>query len=131
MTTELFTVLCLELIGYAMHVMHRQGNSQRAIRYGGIQAWAFVRSSGWVARIIGIDQRFGWKREFMKPMLDYSGANSRWTRGIIARYLLRPGIYDVFERTSWHHSERYFCRVGDGQIEKIPESAVREALCRS
>jgi hypothetical protein len=75
----------------------------------------------WVAEITGGDRRYGIARRFLPFDKDFSSANSIGSRGVMACYILESGKpYEVFARTSWKSSERYFCRVTEsGEIEKI------------
>ena len=82
----------------------------------------------WVARIKGIDARFGLAREFLASRKDFAGSNGSGSRGVILHYELRPGLYEVNERVSWRRNERYFVRSLGGRIERVEEEeVVREA----
>lgn len=82
----------------------------------------------WVAHIVGSDEKYKFKREFLKPKTDYTKSNSKGSRGVYLWYLLESGnIYDVSETTSWKNVDRYFCKVSeDGDIIKITEEEVKE-----
>lgn len=79
--------------------------------------------SSWVAEITGPDEKYGLRRVFLRPKLDYSRANAQGSRGIFAEYILESGhIYDVLSRVTWKRSERYFCTVSDdGDIVNLSE----------
>lgn len=80
--------------------------------------------SGWVAEISGFDERYKYKRNFLRCKKDYSRANSKGSRGVYAEYILDEGkIYEVKNR-----KKRYFCKVVDWKIVKIDESEVIEWL---
>ena len=82
----------------------------------------------WVARITGFDSRFGYHREFIDGVRDYTQSTSTGARGIFIYYALRPGLYEVNERISWHRSRRYFCRIEDTDIQEVSENEVLECL---
>lgn len=83
----------------------------------------------WVARITGADERFGLKREFVRPqMKDYSDANSTGSRGVYAYYALSDGIYEINSRETWKRSRRYFVRVSNTEITEITREEVDEWL---
>lgn len=74
----------------------------------------------WVAEIQGIDPTYGFQREFLKCMKDYSGANSKGSRGVIYTFVLYPGVlYEVSCKTSWFGSRRYFCTLVDGSPKEM------------
>lgn len=77
----------------------------QAFQLGGIHL------SPWVARITGIDDRHGFKREFIKGQKDYSGANGSGSRGIWLFYFLEPGLYEINQRVKWKRVERFFAWV--------------------
>ena len=73
----------------------------------------------WVAELVGVSDRYWFDRHFIKPLVDYSHANSKGTRGVVSNYMLREGvIYEVQGAVSWGKRERYFCRVVNGSIMK-------------
>lgn len=67
----------------------------------------------WVAKLTGLDNKFGFMREFIKPQRDYSQANPVGNRGVFCYYPLKPGLYEVNERLTWKRTRRYFLRVND------------------
>lgn len=71
------------------------------------------KSGPWIAKILGRDDEFGLRREFMRFRRDYSNASSTGNRGIWRYYALEPGIYEVNRRTSWKHVERFFVQITD------------------
>ena len=79
--------------------------------------------SSWVAEIKGPSKLYRLEREFLVPALDFSGANSKKTRGVYAEYSLERGkIYEVKARVTWNRTEHYFCVVNDeGDIIELPE----------
>lgn len=88
------------------------------------------RRRAWVAEIVGYEDKFYYARRFLRPVVDYSDANSVGTRGVYRYYWLELGkIYDVSEPLTWRKTDRYFCRVGElGNIEKINSNDVDEFI---
>lgn len=82
----------------------------------------------YVAKITGLDPKYKFKREFLKPNKDYAHANSKGSRGVYAWYVLDYGDpYEVKEPVSWKKTEKYYCRVTEtGDIEKLTEGQVFE-----
>lgn len=86
--------------------------------------------SSWVAEIIGPDEMYRLKRNFIRPKLDYSRSNGKGSRGVFAEYILESGkIYEVLSRETWNRSRRYFCTVTlDGDISEISEEDACHAV---
>ena len=84
--------------------------------------------SGWVAELIGLDHRYGYKRRFLRPRKDYAKSNSTGSRGVYAWFVIESGkCYEVCEKLSWRHSNRYFCQVTDqGNIVEMDKNEVDE-----
>lgn len=83
----------------------------------------------WVARITGLDERYGLAREFLKPLRDYRDSNSTCSRGVMLVFQLEEGSYfEVNELLSWKRERRYFCRSEGGSTVEVQESAVRTAM---
>ena len=81
-----------------------------------------LKKDYWVAKIIGFDPNFKYKREFIKGKKDYLKSNSKGSRGIFIYYLLESGfIYEVKNNSK----RRYFCKVNDdGDIIEISKEEV-------
>lgn len=111
-------VLCLEDIGWGgtdKHGALRPGQSPRP----------------WVARLTGYQQEewqvFGrFERLFLRGQRDFSHTNRSGSRGIFLYYALKPGLYEVNERTSWTNTRRYYCVVADDTT--ITEVTREEAI---
>lgn len=83
-------------------------------------------SNSWVARILGLDEQYGFSREFVHGPTDWSAAKTTGSRGAYRYYALTDGIYEVNERLSWKHVRRYFIRVVNETITEIDrEEAIR------
>jgi hypothetical protein len=86
-------------------------------------------SKPWVARLRGLSEEYGFDREFVHGQWDYSKASGTGARGIFVYYALKPGIYEVNERVSWKHVDRYFIRVTEGaEVERISREEVLQCL---
>jgi hypothetical protein len=76
----------------------------------------------WVARLTGLDGKFGIKREFVKPVIDYSNASRSGNRGVMMYWHVENGIY---ETCLGRRHERGFCRIENGWImECTKEEAI-------
>lgn len=79
----------------------------------------------WVARLTGLDNRYGFVREFVRGVKDYEQATGMGARGIYEYIVLSPGLYEVNERVSWQRARRYFIRVtDDAEIVEIAREEV-------
>ena len=88
-----------------------------------------VSNRSWVAEISGFDNRFGYKRKFLRPKHDYSKSNSRGSRGVYANYFPEHHkIYEVSAPKSWKSIDRYFCVFDNGGEHRLTEEEVRECL---
>lgn len=90
-----------------------------------------LRSKAWVARLTGLDDRYKFTREFVRGQKDYSQANSIGSRGVYIYYALTPGVYEVNAPMSWSRTDRYFCRIKDGQAIRMTFEETVEWLQRS
>lgn len=83
----------------------------------------------WVAQICGLDDKWGYQREFMRGVYDYTRTNNVGSRGTRIYYHLPPGIYEVDRPVTWRRRERFFCRVdNNGDIHKLTREEVDECL---
>lgn len=83
----------------------------------------------WVAQVFGTNGRGGVHSSRLKPLRDYSRANSRGTRGIYDQYTLEEGlIYEINERVTWRRTDRYFLRVWDGQKSRMTTEDVLSCI---
>ena len=89
-----------------------------AIRYGQ------KRHRGWVARLIGLDARYGFRREFLEGPRDYTQADSMGQRGIYEYFYLSDGLYEINEPTGLGKSRRYFASVADDAMTEIGRDVV-------
>jgi hypothetical protein len=81
-------------------------------------------STGWCARVsVDCGQV---EREFLRPMVDYAKANGAGSRGVYKTYILRDGAYEVFEKTSWASSRRYFLAVSGKHAEELSDARAVE-----
>jgi hypothetical protein len=77
----------------------------------------------WVAKITGLDPKYGLAREFVRGIRDYSGSNSVGSRGIETTFALEDGIYEINIPRSWKQTDREFIRVADGKYSGCLEKA--------
>lgn len=86
------------------------------------------RPHPWVARITGEDAQFGFARDFLRPVYDYTHA-TRKGKNTYAYYHMPPGLYELYYPVSWRHDTRYFARVDKtGTIHTITREDVVECL---
>lgn len=86
------------------------------------------KSNCWVARLLGIDEKWGFAREFVRGQADWSCAKMTGSRGIFVYYALTDGIYEVNKRVSWKHVRRYFICVEGAEITEISREEVLQCL---
>lgn len=86
------------------------------------------KSNCWVARLLGLDEKWGFAREFIRGQADWSQAKMTGSRGIFVYYALPNGIYEVNKRISWKHVKRYFIRVENAEITEIDREEVLRCL---
>jgi len=85
----------------------------------------------WVAKITGLDPKWGVKREFLNGLTDYSKKNRPGTRGIETGWILdEAGIYEYSLPRSWNKTDRSFLVVhADGsQVETSDKFEIIEML---
>lgn len=86
------------------------------------------RPSPWVARITGTNDHFGFAREFVRPVYDYTNA-TRKGKNARVYYFLAPGIYETKYPISWRHDTRFFFQVNEsGEWDEISKNEVLEWL---
>lgn len=88
------------------------------------------RPNPWCARILGTDPRWGFRREFVKGVFDYTYARGkRGGRGVQIYFALAPGLYEYWYPTSWKHEAREFLKVSDaGDVCEITREELIECL---
>jgi hypothetical protein len=86
------------------------------------------KSNPWVARIVGFDDVYGYKRDFQHGITSYQHASGTGARGVFIRYALSDGIYEVNERISWKSVKRYFVRIADTEIAEISREEMEQCL---
>lgn len=96
-----------------------------------IKGNSMVRQRGtpWVARLFGLDPHWGFQREFLKGVRDYSYGQEHHTRGVYLYFALPPGLYETHRAISWKHDERAFWRVDEcGELHYITKEEATECL---
>lgn len=86
------------------------------------------KSNCWVARLLGLSDKWGFKREFINGPTDWRAAKTTGSRGAYRYYALADGLYEVNERKSWKHVRRYFIRVQDETITEIDREEILQCL---
>ena len=128
----MLAVLKLELIGDNFFSYRRARASGKARENPRVERYGEMlgrdKSPSWVARITGLDDKYGFAREFQRGQKDYSRANSIGSRGIYEYFALPDGIYEVHERLTWRRTRRYFIRVKDTAITEISREEVEQCL---
>lgn len=84
----------------------------------------------WVAEIIGVDKKFGFKRQFLNGNWDRTKSNAVGSRGTRLCFVIESEkLYEVKSPVSWRSVDRYFCIVNDlGEIIKITETEAKTWL---
>jgi hypothetical protein len=87
------------------------------------------RPHPWVARINGLDPTYGFAREFIKGVYDYTYARKSQSRGVFVYFALAPGFYELCYHVSWKRQERYFISVDEnGDMQRIYREELLECL---
>ena len=122
--------LIIEMIGDNNYQYGIYANSMTSMATGERCDLFTIPKRSWCARIIGVHPKYRWEREFLKGMKDYSGSNSKGSRGITCTYILESwNVYEIKAAISWRSEERYFCFVdGHGEIKKISEDQVENFI---
>lgn len=89
------------------------------------------KSNCWVARLKGLDEKWGFAREFIHGQADWSRAKMTGSRGIFVYYALADGLYEVNKRISWKHVKRYFIRIENAEIMEISREEVVKCLSKN
>jgi hypothetical protein len=128
-------VLELEVIGDDMFIFQAFRRRGQTVRHLSLKQEIDLIKYGdhhlkpWVARITGLDEKFGFKREFLRyDQKDYSRANSVGSRGVYQYYVLSDGLYEVNRRTGWRSLHRYFMRVDGERMTELGREEVIACL---
>lgn len=128
----MIAVLPLEIIGDNYYAYKRDLANGKARENPRIEKYGEMmgrdKSRPWVARITGLDDKYGFKREFQRGQRDYSKANSIGSRGVYEYFALPTGIYEVHERLTWKRTRRYFIRIEQAEIMEISREEVESCL---
>lgn len=83
----------------------------------------------WVAEITGHDNKFCFKREFLKAKWLRRDANGAQSRGVMLEFYMESGrLYQVHDFISWRKSDRYFCIVDGDKITRLSENEAMQWL---
>ncbi|MEU0242315.1 hypothetical protein ABZ234_31945 [Nocardiopsis sp. NPDC006198] len=91
------------------------------------------RSRPWVAEIVGLSAKYGYRRQFLKSKADWAGANSRGTRGVKLYFVLEAGrYYQAYRKTSQQQHEKPFLKVTEeGEVVEVAKEEVDQWLHRA
>jgi len=118
-------VLKLEFIGENRDAKCRLMDAQ--LKALGVDL-GYTSDKPWVARITGLDAKYGLARQFLRGQKDYSQANSVGSRGVYLYFALKDGFYEVYEHLTWKRARRYFIRVENMEITEITREEVEQWL---
>lgn len=121
-------VLKLEIIGDNYYAARHKVPDKKRYQHKYERILGADKTRPWVAAITGLDERYGFRREFIRGQKDYSLANSVGSRGVYVYYPLKPGIYEVHERLTWKKTRRYFIRVEGEEMQEIDRKEVEAWL---
>jgi len=89
---------------------------------------AGIKCRAWVAHIASIRGRII-ERRFLRPNVDFSRSNSVGSRGVYFYFWLEERkIYEVSAPISWRNTDRYFCRVENGQRIRMEKDEAEQWL---
>jgi hypothetical protein len=119
-------VISLEIIGDDYYAWQRAGKPGDSLRYKRYEErFGPDKARPWVARITGLDDQYGFSREFLTAdNRDYRDANSIGSRGVMEYFVLDDGIYEVHERVAWKRTRRYFVHVDGERITEVAREEV-------
>ncbi len=74
----------------------------------------------WCAELVGFDLRYGFRRRFLRPKIDYTAANSRGSRGVWFWWTLAEGrFYEAKYPVTWQRHRRLFLTATrDGDLRE-------------
>lgn len=77
----------------------------------------------WVAHLMGLDDRYGLAREFLRG--EYASYNRRSGRTRDVVYDLAPGLYEINAPTAYDKADRYFAIVDpDGALRRVSKGEI-------
>lgn len=84
----------------------------------------------WVAEVAGVDNKFAFKRNFLKANWERSKSNATGSRGTRLCFALESGkLYEVKSPQSWRSTDRYFCTVNEeGNIIRMTDTEAKTWL---
>jgi hypothetical protein len=87
------------------------------------------RPNPWVARLMGLDDRWRFQRKFVRGYYDYTYSTKGTGKNTYMYFPMPPGIYEVYYPTSWKHEFRGFIQVDEtGDLHEITHNEVIECL---
>lgn len=80
----------------------------------------------WCALLLGVDEKFGYRREFLDPKVDYTHANSRGTRGVWFWFTLTSGqYYEARYPLNWRtRTHQFLTATTAGDVVDVDEDEI-------
>lgn len=94
---------------------------------------AGYRYHSWVARLVGLNSKYEFAREFINGIKDYTHIKkpkpgARWS-GVYIYYAVPPGLYEVNHRLSKSRQYREYVLVLEtGELETLTKEEVKRRL---
>lgn len=129
----LLAVISLEFIAENYHMYKAYQKRARLVEpKAGVERYGELlgkdKSRPWVAQITGFNLQYGFQRSFVHGQIDYSNTNGNGSRGVYLHFYLKPGVYEINERTSWRNVQRRFVRVDGLEVVDISREEVEAWL---
>lgn len=110
--------------GVTLSLEYIGAGRERTFKALGATGKDFSSRRPWVRRITGQYDSGKLQGEFVRGQSDYSEASSTSERGVLVRFPLTIGVYEVKECISWGRDRRYFISVRRGEITEIDRAWV-------
>lgn len=119
--------LSLECIGFSTWQALR--SVSRIERKLGVSDDPMPRTMPWVYKVCHGPSGYSW-REYIYGKRDYSGSNSKGSRGVMENFVLEENeLYRVGEKISWRSSREYWASVTpNGDIYELSDDEAEEWL---
>ena len=88
------------------------------------------RKRPWCAKIKGISDDGRPDREFVEGLKSYQEANGTGSRGVKYWFVLRDGVYEIFEHCTWNRTHRYFAVVEGDTLREITKEELLPCLSK-
>ena len=121
------SIIKLEAIGDDFYFNKNKMEFREYLRY--MQKLGPDKSKSDVFRVTDYKNDFIYKR--LKPIREYSEANSIGSRGIYLYYIVDDGPYFVVDRYQWNKVRKYFVIANNGVITEITKNEAIEWLTKN